>query len=127
MADLAVRFFYPSIATIGRLLPRTSGLLAPAPSAPVSDAIDEIVDEVIGYVSVAYAFSVLPLVVSVQISSFWPKSAGDAHAEGEPVAAWEQVRRLALIRSTRLNVVVGAHRHFDLFFPVAVHVAEKES
>src|SRR5262245_20414838 len=36
---LTVRFFSPSILITGRLFARTSGLLVPAPSAPVSDAI----------------------------------------------------------------------------------------
>src|SRR5687767_6933237 len=36
---LAHRVLSPSIRITGRLLARTSGLLVPAPSAPVSDAI----------------------------------------------------------------------------------------
>ena len=68
----------------------------------------------------------MPFVVSVQISSFSPQSFGHAHAEHEAVAARQEARRLALIRTARLDVVVGADRDVELFFPVAVHVAEQE-
>jgi hypothetical protein len=56
-------------------LARIAGLLTPAPSAPCSDAWTMLSTSESSR-SEANAFSVLPLVVSVQISSFLPQSAG---------------------------------------------------
>ena len=54
------------------------------------------------------------------------KPFGTLHPEHEAVAARQEVRRLALIGAADVEAVVGADRHVDLFFPVAVHVAEQE-
>ena len=60
---------------VGAVFLRIAGELTPAPSAPCSDACTRLSTNESGR-SVAYAFSVLPLAVSVQTSSLLPQSFG---------------------------------------------------